>query len=273
MNDVTPELPLVSALFITYKRFEHLQSSLEAFRRNTSYPNLEIVIADDGSGTEIQNKIRRLPAHRFALAGKNRGLGANNNAGLSLCTGKYVLMIQDDWICHGPSDYLEQAVKVMEANPDVGLINFAGGAHPPDLSMPLAGSRQPCYVTPHAAPNLSGGRPLSLYSDQPHLQSRDCLNLLGPYKELPMVRSESCYEDAWNQQSRFRAAVFPEWHLRVFQCDYSAASYSAMMFSRRTAAALFPTAQWLKKNCHPIYRVSRSCFYLAVRRLEDWGVK
>lgn len=267
-----PSLPLVSVLFITYKRFEFLQRAFDTFLQNTDYPNLELVIADDGSGPEIQEKIRQLPAHRFALSPKNCGLGANNNAGLRLCTGKYVLMIQDDWICHGPPNYLHEAVNVMEANPGIGIINFAGAVHPPDLSMALAGSGQPCYVTSRRALASTGDRQLSLYSDQPHLQSMECVRFLGPYKELPMVRSESCYEQAWNEQSRFRAAVFPEWHLSVFRCDSSAASYSEMMFSRRSIAALLPMAQWLKKNCHPVYCATRSCFYSVIKFLEDCGL-
>ena len=85
MND--SEWPLVSALFITYKRFELLKETVESFRRNTDYPRLELVIADDGSGPEIQEQIRKLPADVFALLPKNRGLGANNNNGIEHCSG------------------------------------------------------------------------------------------------------------------------------------------------------------------------------------------
>ena len=49
------EWPLVSVLFITYKRFDMLQKSFESFRRNTNYPRLELVIADDGSSTAFND--------------------------------------------------------------------------------------------------------------------------------------------------------------------------------------------------------------------------
>ena len=87
--------PLVSVLFITYKRVELLERSFRAFLGNTDYPNLETVIADDGSGAEIQRRVRTLPADVFALAPRNQGLGANNNNGLRHCSGKYILMIQE----------------------------------------------------------------------------------------------------------------------------------------------------------------------------------
>ncbi len=261
------ELPLVSALFVTYKRFDHLNRAVEAFRRNTDYPKIEVVIADDGSGPEIQEEIRGVAADGYALSPKNRGLGANNNAGLQLCHGKYLLMIQDDWVCQGPPGYLTEAVKVMEANPDVGIINFAGAPNPPDLSRRLAGSEEPCYITP--LPLENGHHETFLYSDQPHLQSMEAMRLVGPYREEPMVRSEIRYCRSWRDQPTFRTAVFPAWHLKVFQCDETVASYSAAMFSRRSIATLLPLAQWLKRHCQPVYRVSRAFFYSCMKVLEE----
>lgn len=264
MDKLTVDFPLVSALFITYNRFDHLRLAVESFRRNTDYPRLEIVIADDGSGAEVQEKIRGLHADKYALAAKNRGLGANNNAGMQLCSGKYVLMLQDDWVCVGPPHYLREAVKVMEANPDVGIINFAGWNNPADLSMRLSGSDEACYITPVPQSDES-----FLYTDQPHLQSMEAVQFVGPYRELPLTRSEPIYCRAWKEQTRFRTAVFPAWFMKVFQCDYAAPSFTAELFSRRSVATLLPVAQWLKQRCRPVYRISRSCFYSLVRVLEE----
>jgi hypothetical protein len=63
------DLPLVSALFLTYKRFGMLQRSVEQFLAHTAYPNLELVIADDGSGTaiqELQSGISLLPRQIYS---------------------------------------------------------------------------------------------------------------------------------------------------------------------------------------------------------------
>ena len=135
------EFPLVSALFITYKRVDHLQRAVESFRRKTDYPRIEVVIADDGSGPEIQEKIRSIPADQYALSLKRPRAGREQQAGCVSAMARYVLMIQDDWVCHGPADYLQNAVMVMEANLEVGIINFAGAKNRPDLSMPAAGQQ------------------------------------------------------------------------------------------------------------------------------------
>ena len=55
------DYPLVSVLFVTYKRIDLLGEAVHGLLKNTSYPRLELVIADDGSGPEIQAEIRTLP--------------------------------------------------------------------------------------------------------------------------------------------------------------------------------------------------------------------
>jgi glycosyltransferase involved in cell wall biosynthesis len=267
-----PDWPLVSALFITYNRFDLLEQAVHGFRQNTDYPNLEIVISDNGSDADVQARIRKLPANVFAMLPKNRGLGANNNNGIRNCRGKYVLMIQDDWLCHGPSDYLSNAVAVMEANPDLGLINFAGAPHPPDIGRPLKGSAEPCYVTPTPLPNH---KEEFLYCDQPHLQRRAALDLIGPYFEDREVGlSEYDYCERWKRQTRFLTAVFPGYHMRVFSDEGLAQgrSYRLSSFRSRVDGALLPAARFLKENCKPLYRAGKASIRASVGLMEKIGI-
>lgn len=268
-----PDWPLVSVLFITYKRFDFLQRAVHGFRQNTDYPNLEIVISDDGSGTIIQDKIRNLQPDVCAFFPKRRGLGANNNHGLSRCRGKYILMIQDDWPCHGPSDYLRNAVAVMEANPEVGIINFGGAPHPPDHAQGLKGSDEPCYVTP--VPCTSSNREEFLYSDQPHLQSRTALDFIGPYIEhRDMGRCEVDYSQRWKHQSRFLTAVFPAYHRQVFSDEGQDVhvSHRQRSFRFRLDRMLLPAALFLKSNCRPLYKLGRASVRLSVSLMEKLRV-
>lgn len=250
--------PLVSALFITWKRFDMLKPTVESFLRNTDYPNLELVIADDGSGPEIQAQIRTLPVHRFSLPQKHRGLGANNNSGLRLCTGKYILMIQDDWCCQGPPNYLSNVVAVLEANPEVGIINFAGTNHPPDFNRRLKGSDEPCYVTPR--PLEDGHKEYFLYSDQPHIRSRAALDIIGYYiEDRDMERCEADYSLRWKNQSVFLTAAFPGYLGRVFTNEGFAQNRSHRLtkFRYRALKPVMPVAHWLKANAKPVYWTGR----------------
>jgi hypothetical protein len=263
------EWPLVSALFITYKRFHHLRRSVLAFRENTDYPNLEVVIADDGSPAEIQEQIHTLPAQVFALLPKNRGLGANNNNGLHHCSGKYVLMIQDDWICQGPPQYLRDAVLVMEQNPRVGIINFASTQHPPDIHQPLLGGTEPCYVTPKP---LEGRETEQfLYSDQPHLRSRKVEEVIGYYLEdRDMERCEQDFSNRWKHQRHFLTAVFPAYHGHVFTNPINPEeSFRITRLRYRVAAALQPCKRFIPK---PLIRFARNCILWPVYLMERLGL-
>lgn len=262
-----PDPPLVSVVFVTYRRFDLLKKTLESFLRNTAYPRLELVVADDGSGPEIQQQIRTLPFDVFALAPRNRGLGANNNNGLRHCGGKYALVLQDDWECIGPPDYLANAVAVMEANPQVGIVNFGGAPHPPDLSQRLAGSAEPCYVTP--VPLEDGTKEYFLYTDNPHLRSMASVREIGFYREdRDMEACEGDYEQRWNEQTKFATAVFPAYHRRLFVHRGDDSSFRLSMFRNRVQAPLVPLAHWLKRRCKPLYHVGKASLLASIRLIE-----
>lgn len=259
------EWPLVSALFITYKRVHHLERAVLAFREHTDYPNLEIVIADDGSPPQVQAQIRKLPADVFALLPKNRGLGANNNNGLRQCSGKYIFMIQDDWICQGPSHYLRDAVAVMEHNPHVGIINFASTVHPPDLEQRLNGSVEPCYVTPKP---LEGRLTEQyLYSDQPHLRSRKVEEVIGYYiEDRDMERCELDYSERWKHQKQLLTAVFPAYHYKTFTNPVSAEeSFRINRLRYRVGTLLQPAKAFIPR---PLLGIARKCVLWPIYLME-----
>jgi len=264
------ELPLVSVLFVTYRRIDLLKSAVDTFLRNTKYPNLQIVIADDGSGTEIQDAVSKLPADDFILSPKNRGLGANNNSGLSLCRGKYILMLQDDWLCVGPPDYLLQSVSVMELNPQVGLINYAGGPVKPDMSLRLAGSEEPCYINRQV---VEEGQDSYLYSDQPHLQSRASLDYVGPYVEARhMEQCERDYEIRWRSQKKFAAAIFPGYFMRIFRNQGVEHSLRRSRLRYRIDDNLQPIARALRQRSELVYKSGRFVVRAFQHTLEWIGI-
>jgi hypothetical protein len=263
------EWPLVSVLFITYKRIDLLKKSVEIFRQNTDYPRLELVIADDGSGPEIQAEIRKLQADVFALLPKNRGLGSNNNNGINHCKGKYILMIQDDWECRGPVDYLSNAVSVFEANPQLGFINFAGAPHVADLTQRLMGSAEPCYLTPRASEDSH--KEEFLYSDQPHLQSRSSLDAIGPYiEDRDMEKCETDYNFRWKHQTQFLTAVFPGYYMKVFSNEGVAQrqSFRTTRFRYKVARFLMPAKPLLVKHANPVFKLGRAAVQRSVNTLE-----
>jgi len=263
-NDV--DLPLVSALFITYRRFDLLRMSLDSFRRNTNYPHIEVVIADDGSGPEIQAQIRTLNADVYAFAEKNRGLGANNNNGIRHCSGKYILMIQDDLECCGPPNYLRNAIQVMEANPTVGIINFWRGTDLVDEALPLDGSDERCLTSKAPGNGLNGN---VYYSDLPHVVSLAASAYVGHYIEgCRMEECELDYHRRWQEQIKYVTAAFPAYNGGIFVHRGTEHSLRTGSFRYRLDQMLMPVANYLKQRYRPLYRVGREFIRMTVKTLE-----
>lgn len=266
-----PQLPLVSILFITYKRVDLLKRSLNSFMQNTDYPNLELVVTDDGSPIGMQCEIQKLPFDKVCLSPRNRGLGANTNAGLRSCEGKYVLQLQDDWECCGPAEYLRLAVDLMEAHPEVGLIKFYGVPHAVEPPLQIPDAVGECYWIS----NNAGMQALaqSVYSDGPHLKSRTFCDYLGAYKES--CRMEECeldYAARFADQVHFRAVYFPYFYNRTFSHVGEAVSFRTGSRLRRVERKLAPYAQVLKRRHLAAYKLTKTAFNVSVRALFSLSI-
>lgn len=258
--------PLVSVLFITYKRISLLRHSVCSFLQNTDYPNLELVVTDDGSPAETQKEIQELPFARMALSAKNRGLGANANAGLRHCTGKYILQLQDDWECCGRAHYLHDAVELMESHPGVGMVDFYGPQHPTEPRYRIKGSQAEWYWIPTLT---NSGAPVPhVYSDCPHLKRKDLVNFLGYYKER--CRMEECerdYDRRFNSQERFRAAFSPRYYNTAFVHLGEGASFRTGSRLRQLERFLTPLVRSTKKTNPDLYASAKSTYARGVALL------
>jgi glycosyltransferase involved in cell wall biosynthesis len=261
------QAPLVSVVFITYRRVHLLQRTVLSFLRNTDYPNLELVIADDGSPKWMQADMRRLPIQKLVASKANRGMGANTNAGLAQCAGKYILHIQDDWECQGPPRYLEQAVLLMEARPDIGLVQFCGAVHRVDPELRIRDFEGPdCYLIYRE----SSPSPLThmVYSDRPHLKTKALADYLGRYQEKCRIgECELDYNERFAKQSRFRGAFFPCYYNTVFNNIGEDESFRTGNWTLRLESALAPIARRWKERSPEVFIRAKAIYRKTVRLL------
>ena len=90
------ECPKVSVMVITYNQEKFVRETIESVI-SQDYPNLEYVIADDGSTDSTQEIIkeyqRKFPDIIKAIIGnENVGISENSNRGLNACTGEFVAL-------------------------------------------------------------------------------------------------------------------------------------------------------------------------------------
>jgi glycosyltransferase involved in cell wall biosynthesis len=117
------EDPLVSVIIPTYNRAELLVESLESLL-GQSYPNLEIVIVDDGSTDGTEARVRPMlcasgRSFRYHWQ-ENQGVYAAGNKGISLATGPLLSFGASDDLWK--KDALRKQVDFLKQNPDCDVV-------------------------------------------------------------------------------------------------------------------------------------------------------
>ncbi len=208
----------ISVLFITYNRSELLELTLRAVRERVDFCDLrvEFIVTDNASDEPHLSRILAMPFDKHALSPVNRGLGNNCNKGIAQSRGLYILQIQDDCEYVGASTAVLTALRVMEEDRDIGIVQLID--HTPHLPHEIRYLRDglPYRVFINdgiRARGTSGRRP---YSDQPHLKRRQFYDDIGPYPEgTTMSDMEIEYQQRVACQTRWRVATIP--HTAIFQ--------------------------------------------------------
>ncbi len=202
-------LPLISIVFISYKRFNLLSRSYRTLAAKCRYPNLELILADDGSPADVTERMRKLSFHKYIFSDENRGLGHNQNKGVRAATGDYILQLQDDWLCHGPDDFIERCLDVFQELPSVGYIRLW---EKPDFSVPYDlhllknGVKVRVYNDSSPLNSISEHRDY-VYSDRPHIKRRSYHDNLGLYREdLKMNKMEIEFCQRFERQNAIKGA-------------------------------------------------------------------
>lgn len=117
---------LVSIIIPVYNAEKYLKRCLDSVV-NQTYPNLEIIIIDDGStdcSGEICDDYERKDSRIHAFHNKNFGVSHARNKGLNVCTGDFIAFIDsDDFVS---DDYIESLIKPLQQdNYDLVMCNYS----------------------------------------------------------------------------------------------------------------------------------------------------
>ncbi len=117
--------PLVSVVIPTYGRNERLTEAVRSVIDQT-YPNIELIVVDDGSPTPATTALASLDTSGLTRATyirheENRGANAARNTGIRTASGEYVAFLDDDdrWDAAKISC---QVRAFLSADPEVGLV-------------------------------------------------------------------------------------------------------------------------------------------------------
>ncbi len=121
----TKDFPLVSVLIPAYNHENYIQETIESII-NQTYPNIELIILDDGSKDKTWEKITELKPkceNRFVKihfeTKQNEGTCITLNKLLKLSSGEFVYIIASDDLAKPQA--IEKEVKILQNNPDYAL--------------------------------------------------------------------------------------------------------------------------------------------------------
>jgi len=115
-------LKKVSVIIPCYNQSEYIFDTVKSVEDST-YENIEIIVINDGStdiSTENLDNILKNFENLKIIHKKNSGVCESRNKGIDEAKGDYILPLDgDDKIA---PTYIEKAVKILEENPDVGIV-------------------------------------------------------------------------------------------------------------------------------------------------------
>jgi GT2 family glycosyltransferase len=113
-------LPLASIVIPNWNGIHHLPICLDALRAQT-YPNMEILLVDNGSSDGSQTLVtEQYPEVRLVALDRNLGLTGGNNVGFRAAQGEILLSLNND--TEAEPHFVEALVVALLENPEAGIV-------------------------------------------------------------------------------------------------------------------------------------------------------
>lgn len=120
-NDMIKEFPMVSIITVNFNQHVvtgELLKSIEAI----SYPNIEIIVVDNGSETLFSSSIDSTYSNlKIIRSDKNLGFAGGNNLGISVSKGAYLFFVNND--TELPKNCLEPLVECFISDIRIGIVS------------------------------------------------------------------------------------------------------------------------------------------------------
>ena len=120
----TVQLPKVSVIILTYNNLELTRACLDSVITYSDYPNLEVIVVDNASSDDTPTYLEefncRYPDVRVVLNHENLGFAAGNNVGLSIATGDYLVLLNNDTVV--TKGWVMTLLRHFQNNPNLGGI-------------------------------------------------------------------------------------------------------------------------------------------------------
>jgi GT2 family glycosyltransferase/ubiquinone/menaquinone biosynthesis C-methylase UbiE/glycosyltransferase involved in cell wall biosynthesis len=120
----TIRIPRVSVIILTFNNLDLTRACLDSVLLRSDYPNLEVIVVDNGSSDNTPAYLKDLacrhPEVRVVINSENLGFAAGNNTGLSIATGDYLVILNNDTVV--TQGWVMTLVRHFQNDPSVGIV-------------------------------------------------------------------------------------------------------------------------------------------------------
>jgi GT2 family glycosyltransferase len=111
--------PVVSILIVNFNGAKWLRGCLDSLR-TVEFPSYEVIVVDNVSRDDSLAMLRSYPEVKVIRSEENLGFAGGNNLGLPHCSGKYVLLLNNDTVVN--PDFLQPLSDYLDRFPQVAVV-------------------------------------------------------------------------------------------------------------------------------------------------------
>ncbi len=112
-------VPSLSVITVTHNHANYIEKCLDALVPELERLDGEVIVVDNRSDDESAAITQQYPSVKLHINNKRRGFSANNNYGMALAKGRYLLLLNPDTEVQPRA--LETLIAFMDAHPQVGM--------------------------------------------------------------------------------------------------------------------------------------------------------
>lgn len=114
--------PKVSVVILTYNNWAYTRQCLTSLQKPGRYPNMEVIVIDNGSTDETRQRLAELDSDLFRImfSSTNLGFAAGNSLGCRKASGEYIILLNNDTIVPDGS-WIRRLIHPLAIDPDLGM--------------------------------------------------------------------------------------------------------------------------------------------------------
>ncbi len=191
--------PLISICVISYQRSGYLYRTLKCLREHTKYPNIELIVSDDGSeDTDKITEVCKLNQVDNLLLNPHKGFGDNCNTGMKAANGEYILFVEGDWeLLPHCGDYIQECLAAFGRHETLGMIRLQHWRDT-DIDRIFTTDKLPILT-------LKPAGMIYVYTSSPHIKRKSFHEEVGYFEEGRSAGDcETILAERFNKQKKIK---------------------------------------------------------------------